>query len=72
MKHLSEADETTLRKLCGPGGPLACRWCARCDRHYAHCTCSEPVWKLRTDGELGPLPGEPGGPVTLADKLGHW
>lgn len=41
-----------MRKLSGPGGPITCRWCARCDQHYARCTCGEPVWRLRWNGEL--------------------
>ncbi len=51
------------------GADVAARWCAKCDRHYARCGCTEPDWKLRADGKLGPLPGEPGGPTTLADMM---
>lgn len=70
-RDLSEATLEELRDLTGPEGPLAARWCARCDRHYRFCDCGTPSWKLRADGKLGPLPREPGGPMTLADFLNH-
>lgn len=68
-KSLDEAPEDTLRELSGPEGVLACRWCAKCDHHYRFCKCPEPKWMLRAEGKLGPLPGEAGGPVTLADVI---
>ena len=57
-----------LRELTEDGGPLAARWCARCDRHYRFCVCDEPAWRLRANGELGPLPGEAGGPRSLEEE----
>ncbi len=68
-------DNEHMRKLSGPGGPLAARWCARCDSHYEYCKCKEPDWKLRNEGKLGPMPGEQDGPEcspqTLQDLLDH-
>lgn len=58
-----------MRRLSDTGGPVAARWCAKCDHHYAECDCKEPDWKLRMNGQLGPLPGEPGGPETLEDVM---
>ena len=60
-----------MRGPTGVGGHVAARWCATCDNHYAECKCSEPEWRLRANGELGPLPGTPGGPETLAQKMGE-
>jgi hypothetical protein len=63
---LSEVSHASLRELCGPTGPLACRWCKRCDSHYRFCKCTSPEWMLRAAGQLGPMPNEPGGPRTLS------
>lgn len=57
-----------MRKITD-GKYVAAKWCATCDHHYARCFCVEPDWKLRADGKLGPMPGEPGGPTTLADVM---
>lgn len=46
-----------MRKLTDEGGPIAARWCARCDNHYSRCFCVDPIWKLRVDGKLRPLEG---------------
>ena len=69
MSGLDECSLETLRELTDEGGPIAARWCARCDRHYRFCTCDEPAWRMRTGGRLGPLPGEAGGPHTLQEKI---
>lgn len=64
--------DTTLeemRDLTGPKGPLAARWCGNCDKHYRFCGCAQPKWQLRSDGKLGPMPGERGGPRTLEEAL---
>lgn len=45
-----------MRRLSGPGGPVAARWCRECDNHYARCYCREPDWMMRFDGKLTPLP----------------
>ena len=66
---IHDADHKTMRKLSGLGEPLACRWCARCDSHYRFCGCDEPAWRLRSDGKLGPLPGELGGPHSLNEEI---
>lgn len=68
-RSLSECSLNKLRELTGPTGPIAARWCAACDKHYRFCHCTVPAWKLRTNGVLGPMPGEPGGPETLADMM---
>ena len=60
-----------LRELTAASGPLAARWCAVCDKHYRFCKCVEPDWKLRNEGQLGPLPGEPGGPETMTEFMGR-
>jgi len=70
----SRPDQEAMRKLSGKGGPIAARWCANCDSHYEYCECAEPDWKLRNEGELGPLPGQAGGPDTMQnviEKLNH-
>lgn len=58
-----------MRRLTGPGGHVASRWCCKCDKHYADCKCASPEWRMRCEGKLGPLPGEPGGPETLEDVM---
>jgi hypothetical protein len=65
----SRPNNETMRELCGQGGPLAARWCAKCDSHYDYCKCTEPDWKLRSNGKLGPLPGQSGGPETLESVI---
>ena len=45
-----------MRRLSGPGGAVASRWCAGCDKHYAACRCEQPDWKLRVGGQLQGLP----------------
>ena len=44
-----------LRSLSDEGGPMVMRWCTVCDEHYARCQCSNPIWKIRADGELREL-----------------
>ncbi len=70
MADLSDASNAQMRKFTDKGGPLAAKWCATCDNHYRFCPCATPVWRLRNEGELGPMPGEPNGPRTLADIFG--
>lgn len=69
LRLLSEAPEEDLRAMSDDGGPLAPRWCAKCDHHYRFCRCEEPVWKIRWDGKLVPMLGEPGAPHTLLDEM---
>lgn len=45
-----------MKELSGPSGPMAARWCAKRDNHYARCYCADPDWKMRVDGELQTLP----------------
>ena len=37
---------------------LAARWCSTCDKHYARCRCTTPVWVMRTGGRNEPLPAQ--------------
>ena len=45
-----------MRKLSGPGGYIAARWCIECDEHYTFCICHGPNWKLRSNGEFYEIP----------------
>ena len=57
VEHCTCGDITErMREVTGVGGHVASRWCAKCNKHYAECKCSEPNWMLRADGKLGPLP----------------
>jgi len=40
-----------LRELTGASGPLLARWCLACDKHYARCRCTEPLFGVRTGGK---------------------
>jgi len=70
-KSLNQMTEADAQKLSGPGGPLAMGWCRGCDKSHHHCRCATPQWCTRADGKLGPLPGQPGGPIRLSDMLGR-
>jgi hypothetical protein len=70
-KTLDDMGAADAERLSGPGGPLAIAWCKTCNKSHHHCKCQEPSWCLRSDGKLGPLPGQPGGPRSLADIVGH-
>lgn len=69
MTDLRDLPLERMRELTGSGGPIAARWCARCDRHYRFCVCDEPAWRLRARGVLGPLPGEASGPMSLQEEV---
>ena len=45
-----------MRGPTGPGGHVAAQWCAGCDNHYSMCRCTTPIWRLRSEGVLGPMP----------------
>jgi len=55
-RTLADCTNDEMRALCDAGGPLACRWCERCDQHYRFCECATPIWRLRRDGQLEPMP----------------
>ena len=58
-----------FRELTDAGGAICAKWCADCDKHYAWCSCLDPTWKIRNEGKLGPMVGEPGGPTSLMELL---
>lgn len=61
-----------FRHFTDKGGPLCAKWCAKCDCHYEYCECEMPEWRIRNEGELGPMPGAPGGPRTLLQAFKKW
>ena len=44
--------EERLKELTGKKGPLIAKWCLNCDKHYARCRCTEPLWGVREDGKV--------------------
>ncbi len=51
-------DLTARMRKATDGRYVVVKWCTGCDEYYPRCKCENPMWRLRTDGKLAPMPVE--------------